>query len=139
MYELAVRRASNRIVLSDEGTVLSVYHFALTDRGFDPSELEDFARLVPLPDTIVYVKAPVAALVRRAASRPVQRRQHVGKGQDHVERTIRRTSEVFDLVATAASLRERVIVVENDDSDPARRQQLVEEIAGRLQALRIRR
>jgi thymidylate kinase len=138
MYELARSRASNKIVLSDEGTVLSAYHFALTDVGFDPSELEDFARLVPRPDIIAYVKAPITSLVRRAASRPVPRRQHVGRARDEVERTIQRTAEVFDLVAATAPLRGRVIVVENDDSDPVRQRLLVEEIADRLEAVGVR-
>jgi thymidylate kinase len=132
MYELATRRASDRIVLSDEGTVLSAYHLALTDVPFDSSELEEFARLVPRPDVIVYVRAPVASLVRRAASRPVRRRQHVGKARDQVERTIRRTTDVFDLLAAAPPLRDRVIVVENADRDPAQQQRLVDELAGRL-------
>jgi thymidylate kinase len=132
MYELATRRASNRIVLSDEGTVLSAYHLALSDVPFDLSELEDFARLVPRPDVIVYVTAPVTSLVRRAASRPVRRRQHVGKDRDQVERTIRRTANVFDLLAATAPLRERMIVVENDDGDLVQRRQIVEEIARRM-------
>jgi thymidylate kinase len=134
MYELATRRAGNRIVLSDEGTVLSAYHLALTSTTLDEAELQEFARLVPRPDLIVYVKAPVASLVRRAASRPVQRRQHTGMAPDQIEQTIRRTANVFDLVAAAPPLRERVIVVENDDSDPGRRQGLVDEIARRLRA-----
>lgn len=132
MYELANRRAANEIVLSDEGTVLSAYHLALTSTTFDEAELQEFARLVPRPGLIVYVKAPLASLVRRAASRPVQRRQHAGMAPDQIEQTIRRTANVFDLVAAAPPLRERVLVVENADSDPGNRQELVDEIARRL-------
>jgi thymidylate kinase len=134
MYELASNRASDRIVLSDEGTVLSAYHLALADVALEPSELEDFARLVPAPDLIVYVTAPVASLVQRATSRPVRRRQHAGKDPDQVERTIRRTADVFDRLAAASPLRDRVIIVENEDGDPAERQELVEKLAPRLQA-----
>ena len=133
MFELASRRAAERIVLSDEGTVLSAYHLALRGLAFDASELEEFVRLVPRPDMIVYVKAPVASLVRRAASRPVTRRQHAGMDHEQIEQTIRRTANVFDLVAEAPPLRDRVVVVENDDSDPVQRRRLVEEIARRLQ------
>lgn len=132
MYELARRCAQDRIVLSDEGTVLSAYHLALSGRALDSSELQDFARLVPVPDVIVYVTAPVAALVQRATTRPVRRRQHAGKGSDEVERTIRRTTEVFDLLTETSTLKDRVIVVENDDGDPAQRQQVVEEIVRRM-------
>jgi thymidylate kinase len=132
MYELATRRAANRVVLSDEGTVLSAYHLALRGVALDEAELDEFVRLVPRPDLIVYVKAPVASLVRRAASRPVRRRQHAGMGPDQIEQTIRRTATVFDLVAAAPRLKERVIVVENDDAGPGQRQRLVEEISRRL-------
>jgi thymidylate kinase len=136
MYELARRRAANRIVLSDEGTVLSAYHLALAGTALDKGELEEFVRLVPRPDMLVYVKAPIASLVRRARSRPVRRRQHAGMDRDQIEQTIRRTATVFDLVAAAPRLRERVIVVENDDADSGQRQRLVDEIVRRVRASR---
>ena len=101
MYELARRRAPNRVVLSDEGTVLAAYHFALSDVELDPRDLARFASLVPRPDWIVHVKAPVPVLVRRAVSRPDRRRQHLGRSRERIERTIRRTVDVFDLVAAA--------------------------------------
>jgi len=129
MYEFATSRASDRIVLSDEGTVLTAYLFALTEVELDYAHLDRFARLVPKPDRIVYVRAPVSSLVRRAMSRTDTRRQHVGRGRAQVERTIRRTVDVFDLIAAAPSLRDRVLVVENDEGDAARRQRLIERIA----------
>ena len=132
MYELARSRASNRIVLSDEGTVLTAYFFALTEVELDYGHLDRFARLVPRPDRIVYVKAPVATLVRRAMSRTDTRRQHAGKERAQVERTIRRTVDVFDLIAAAPLLRDRVLIIENDESDAARRQALVERIAAQI-------
>lgn len=133
MFELARHRARDRIVLSDEGTVLTTYFFALGEgAGVDRGELERFARLVPRPDRLVYVRAPVSALVERALSRPDRRRHHAGKERAQIERRVRRTTEVFELVAATSELRERVIVVENDDSDETRRRQLVEELAGTL-------
>ena len=47
MYELARRRADDRIVLSDEGTVLSAYLFALTHVELDRSDVERFQRMSP--------------------------------------------------------------------------------------------
>ncbi|MGH3065778.1 MAG: hypothetical protein ACRDOF_05685, partial [Gaiellaceae bacterium] len=117
MYELARSRAEDRIVLSDEGTVLSAYLFALTDVELDRADVERFAELVPRPDRIVYVRAPIEALVRRATTRPDPRRQHLGRSPAEVERTIVRTVEVFDLIAECAPLRDRVLVIENDDDD----------------------
>lgn len=133
MLELAKRRASNRIVLSDEGTVLTAYLFVLAELEPTASELEYFARLVPRPDRIVYVRAPVASLVRRAISRTDTRRQHARKDRDQIERAIRRTVEVFDGLAATTPLRDRVMIVENQD-DPGRGKRLVEEIAAWLRA-----
>jgi thymidylate kinase len=137
MFELARRRARDRIVLSDDGPVLTAYFFALTENeGVERDELERFAQLVPRPDALVYVKAPVASLVRRAVSRPDRRRHHAGKDLAQIERRIRRTVDVFERVAATEPLRERVIVVENDDDDSAQRQRLVEELAIALERAR---
>ena len=114
MYDLARSRATDRIVLSDEGTVLSAYLFALTHVDLDRSHVARFAELVPAPDTMIYVRAPLDALVERALARPDTRPQHSGKSRSEVARTIGRTVDVFDLVAGLAPLRDRVLVVEND-------------------------
>jgi thymidylate kinase len=133
MFELARRRARDRIVLSDEGTVLTTYFFALSDVvGIDGDELEHFVRLVPRPDRLVYVKAPISALVERALSRRDPRRHHTGKGLAQIERRVRRTTDVFELVAASRSLRDRVIEIENGDSDHGRRRELVEGLAAAL-------
>ena len=132
MFELARRRARDRIVLSDEGTVLTTYFFALGDADLDRDELERFARLVPRPDRLVYVKAPVSALVERAASRPDPRRHHAGRDRAQIERRVRRTADVFERVAASPALRDRVIEIENGDSDETRRRQIVEGLAATL-------
>ena len=130
MFEFARSRASDRIVLSDEGTLLTAYNlFVMTNVAFAISDLEHFARLVPLPDLVVHVRAPVASLVKRAASRPDPRRQHLGRNAREVERDIRRTLDVFDLVVTTAPLSGRVLVVDNDDGDWTGRRELAGEIA----------
>jgi thymidylate kinase len=131
MYELAQSRAPDRIVLSDEGTVLSAYLFAHTDVELDRSHVARFAELVPAPDTIVYVKAPIDALVERAFARRDRRPQHAGRSRDEVERTIGRTVAVFDLVAGSSSLRDRVLVVENDGAHD-RLRRLAADIASQI-------
>lgn len=130
MYHLAASRAPERIVLSDEGTLLSAYNlFVMTNAEFGRPEIQAFARLAPLPDRVVYVRAPVATLVERAASRPDVRRQHRGKDFADVERDIRRTVELFDLLAATPTLDDRVIVVENDEGGEAARREVAEKIA----------
>lgn len=134
MYELARSRAEDRIVLSDEGTVLSAYLFALTDVELDRADVERFAELVPRPDRIVYVRAPIEALVRRATTRPDPRRQHLGRSPTEVERTVVRTVGVFDLVAECAPLRDRVLVIENDDDDLEQLRRVGSDLASEFRA-----
>lgn len=131
MYELARSCAADRIVLSDEGTVLSAYLFALTDVELDRSHVARFAELVPAPDTVIYVRAPIGALVERALARADTRPQHAGKSRSEVELTIGRTVDVFDLVAGSSPLRDRVLVVENDH-DHERLRRLAGSIASEL-------
>jgi hypothetical protein len=123
MYRLAARRAPERVIVSDEGTVLSAYNLlVLTGAELDPLEVERFLGLVPLPERIVYVRAPVATLVERATSRPDPRRQHIRRSPAEIEHDVRRTVELFELIAGSRRLEDRVLVVENDEAhDAARR------------------
>ena len=75
MHELARRAGANVRVLADEGTVLTAYYlFVYSDAPFRQSDLEQFARLVPMPDRIVHVKAPMEVLVNRSMGRLTQSR-----------------------------------------------------------------
>lgn len=133
MHRLAAVRARDTIVLSDEGTLLSAYNLlVMTDVEFGQSEVEAFLRLVPLPDKVVYVRAPVPELVRRAHVRPTPRRQHRGRSVAEVELDIRRTVELFDLVADSPIVAPRLFVVENDQGGDALRRR-ADEIASWLE------
>ena len=79
------------------------------------AELEEFAHLAPTPDRIVYVKAPIDALVERATSRPDRRRQLAGRDRDVIEQSLRRATSLFDGLAATPSLRDRVIIVDGSD------------------------
>jgi hypothetical protein len=140
MYELATKRAGGRLVISDEGTVLSAYNVLVaTNLELDRRQVDRFLELVPLPEKVVYVKVPVATLVERATTRPDPRRQHVGRSRTEIERDIRRTVELFDLVAASPRLRDRLLVVENDDTGFPERRRLVLTIADWLEAPAVER
>ena len=133
MYQLAGRRAADRVVLWDEGTILTAYHlFVMTGLGCTPHDAERFARLVPLPDRVVYVRAPVDALLRRARMRTEPRPHFSGKAEGEVEALIRQTIDVFDRIVAAPPIAERVVVVENDDGARIS-PELVEELAAGLE------
>ena len=130
MYRLASSRAQDSIVLSDEGTLLSAYNlFALTTLDLEPRDVETFLRLVPLPERVVYVTAPVPSLVARAGLRPTPRRQHRGRTATEIESDVRRAVELFDRIAASPTVAERLLVVENADADESGRRRHVEEIA----------
>lgn len=144
MYRLAEARARDGIVVSDEGTLLSAYNLlVLTDLDLEPLAVDRFLRLVPLPDRVVYVRAPIRTLVARAHSRPTPRRQHRGRTASEVERDVLETVELFDLMAASPVLADRLLVVDNDDGDEASRRRTADRIAawldGSLEAAKVRR
>ncbi|HET9671637.1 MAG TPA: hypothetical protein VFQ40_02165, partial [Actinomycetota bacterium] len=78
VYELA-RRDPGPIHLLDEGPILSAYQLFGYARGpISPIDLARFARLVPLPDLVVHVRAPLDVLERRALDRRDRRRELAG-------------------------------------------------------------
>lgn len=120
LHERASRHAAGVTVLLDEGVVLSAYHlFGYGKTDFEQSELEEFARLVPLPDVVVYVRAPLVDLVARSRTRSDPRRQLAGKADSIVERNLTTAIDMFDRLVATEPLRGRVITVENGDGAPA--------------------
>jgi len=133
MFHLARKRARDAIVLSDEGTLLSSYNlFVATKTDFGEVDLARFADLAPMPDLVVYVRAPVESLVERARSRPDPRRQHVGMGAAEIEADVRRTVELFDLLVQTVPVAGRVTIVESSDLDEEGRRRLASEVVKRL-------
>ena len=130
LHELARRAGESTMVLADEGTVLTAYYlFVYSDGPFDQVDLEHFARLVPLPDWIVYMKAPVEVLVDRAIRRPDRRRELAMDDRKVVEHWIERALEIFDGLAVTEPIRDRIVTVDNADSSPDHQRMLVSQIA----------
>jgi thymidylate kinase len=133
MHEMAGRADPGTTYLFDEGTILMAYQlFVYSDAPFTRDDLERFVRLVPLPDRIVHVKAPTDLLLERASSRPDRRRELAGKDEREVELRIVRAVELFDALAEAAPIRDRLLTVELEAGSPERMEAAVREIAGWL-------
>ncbi len=114
VYEIVRRYGNGRIVLVDEGTVLHAHNlFVYTSRDCSSADLERFASVVPLPDVIVHVRAPVATQVRRTLERPDPPREIRSRDRDLTELYVGRASALFEALAAIASIRERVLVVDN--------------------------
>lgn len=109
MYDLARTRAAHDVVVFDEGVVLLAYLFAIDGRPVSDADLERFATLVPLPDAIVNVRAPLDVLVTRARARTDRTRQVGHKSACDLERLLRTTDEIFQRLVTIDRLRDRVV------------------------------
>src|SRR3990170_176603 len=133
-HELAKRAGANATVLVDEGAVLTAYHlFVYSDATFHQADLDRFAELVPLPDGIVYVTAPLDVLVDRAMRRPDRRRELASGDRAEVERWLARAAEVFDGLVASPRIRERTLVVDAADDTPTGRAAIVAQIAAFIQ------
>jgi thymidylate kinase len=128
VYELIRRRERERIVLVDEGTIILAHNvFVYTSALYSSEDISTFARLVPLPDLIVYVSAPVDSLVKRSLQRTDPPREMRSKSPALIERYTTRAVAMFEQLVKAESMRSRVLIVENPEA--ADKDALVEYIA----------
>jgi len=129
-HELARRASDGATVLVDEGAVLTAYHlFVYSDAPVDREALDAFAELVPLPDRIVYVTAPLEVLVDRSLRRPDRRRELAAGDRRDLERWIARAVEVFDGLVASPRIRERLLVVDTADGSSDGRAAVATQIA----------
>ena len=119
MHEMTKRADPGTTFLVDEGTILTAYQlFVYSDAPFTEPDLERFGRLVPLPDVIVSVKAPIDVLLKRAMTRSDRRRELAQKDEDEVRRWIVRAVGLFDGLAEIEPIRDRLVTVEIADDEP---------------------
>ena len=121
VYEAVRRQAHDRIVLVDEGTVLLAHIlFVYSDANYTSQEIQRFASLIPLPDIVVYLRAPVDSLVKRSLQRPSPPREMKSKEVRLVEKYIHRAVSLFDCLVETETIRGRLLVVDGPDfNDPA--------------------
>ena len=118
MQAFARRRARGRIVLADEGALLLAYQlFVYTAAPFERADVERFVELVPLPDRVVYVRAPLETLVERSIGRTDRRRELAGDDRAEVERWAVRSVELFDILTATPPILSRLLVVDNPDGE----------------------
>jgi thymidylate kinase len=129
-YEFVKRRGRDRVVLVDEGTLLAA-HLLFVFTGAEPgdADIETFARLVPLPDLVVYITAPIDRLVERALRRTDVRREMRSGDRRLVERHVRHAAQTFDRLVETDVLRDRVLVIDNSDSTSSERRIKADHIA----------
>lgn len=129
-YEIAKRCNHDRIILVDEGTVLSAHIlFVFTTTLYSQEDIETFASLVPMPELVVYIKSPVDSLVQRSLQRSGAPKEIRSKNQMVVEKYISRAAEMFDRLTETKRLRDQVLIVANPDSTEGERRAVADRIA----------
>jgi thymidylate kinase len=117
VYEIIRRYEHERIVMVDEGTVLSAHNvFVFTNAFYTPEEIAQFAALIPLPDVIVYIRAPVDSLINRTLQRTDPPRELKSRDRALIERYVNRAVTLFDQLVETEEIRDRVLIVENPES-----------------------
>lgn len=118
VYEILRRRHHDRIILVDEGTVLLAHNvFVYSSADYAREEIATFASLVPLPDIIIYIKAPVDVLVQRSLRRTDPPREIRSKNRALIEKHIQRAVGIFEQLIQAENIQSRLLIVENPNSD----------------------
>ena len=116
VYEIIRRTEHDRIILVDEGTVLLAHNvFVYSSACYTPEEIAKFASLIPLPDVIVYVRAPMDSLIRRSLQRADPPREMKSKNRAQIEAYVNRAVTMFEQLVKADEIRSRVLIVENPE------------------------
>ena len=132
LYEIIRRYSRNRIVLVDEGPILAAHMFVFASSSITSDEILSFAALLPLPDLIVYIKAPIDILVRRTLQRPDPPREMTSKDPAMTEKYVSRAIEIFDQLMESERIRSRLLLVENPDVANAEHDKVADEIVASI-------
>ena len=130
VYEMTKRRQHKQIVLVDEGTVLLAHNiFVYSSALYTAEEIARFASLVPLPDIIIYIKAPVETLVQRSLLRADPPRELKSRNRELIEKQINRAVRMFDQLVEAENIQSRLLIVENSGLSEQQYDTVVNDIA----------
>ena len=127
-YTLTKRITGNRIVLVDEGPVLAAHFLVPVMSHVAPRDLSMFAKTLPLPDLIVYVRAPVPVIVSRTLRRNDPPREVASLIRSDLARYAESTVTLFDQLVALLRNTLPILVVENPDTDDQQQQSIVEAI-----------
>lgn len=117
VYEKIKKYENNSIILVDEGTVhLAHKIFVFNDRVYTPDEITWFANLIPVPDLIVYLRAPVENIIQRTLNRSDPPRE-IRKNRHLTEEYINRAVAIFEQIILAENIKGRLLVVENPNAN----------------------
>ena len=117
VYAALSRSPSGQPVLVDEGTIHSAHNILVHVRNPPrPEDIDAFCRLVPMPDLVVQVVAPLEVVLARTFARrdPPLR----GRTREETERFIRHSYVLWDQLMTHELLSRRTVRVTCDGDSP---------------------
>ena len=132
IHSLLAREATSRhAVFVDEGTIHSAHNILVhVEHPARREEIEAFCRLVPMPDLVIHVTAPLETVLARTFARrnPPLR----GRSRDEMERFIRHGHSMFDQLMRHEALSRNTLRVHCDDDDFGSYRRFAREIVERL-------
>jgi thymidylate kinase len=111
IYEIIRLRSSDpQIILVDEGALQTAHNLFVHDSvQVKVEHLATFARLIPLPDVIVYLRQPESLLIERTMKRGHKRLTH--SSHSNVARFIEQAVTTFDNLAQNPVVESKLLVV----------------------------
>ena len=131
---MTAKRDAAQFRVVDEGIVHSA-HNLLVHAGGVPGdeEIALFAERVPLPDVLVWVRAPVEVILDRTMRRPDR---PLRSDEARLREFVEHACFVFERVMTSARLAARTICVNFDSDRPGLAGELADDIIGQLDTCR---
>lgn len=114
IYEIIrFRSTGQQVILVDEGVVQTVHNFFVhVSVQVEAEQLATFARLIPLPDVIVYLRQPEALLIDRTIKRGHKRIPD--RSYSNVARFIKQAVAIFEQLVQNPAVQNKVLVVAGD-------------------------
>ena len=117
VHSVLAREANGwKAVLVDEGTIHSAHYVLVhVNSAPRPQDIAAFCRLVPMPELVVYVTAPLEKVLERTFARrdPPLR----GRSREEMERFIRHAHTMFDQLMSDETLSRRTLKVQTNEND----------------------
>jgi deoxyadenosine/deoxycytidine kinase len=128
IYEISSRIAKDRIILVDEGPILAAHMLAFTGAAYTLEEISKFTNLLPLPDRVVYVRAPLDTLLTRTAQRADPPREIDQQNPAQMQAFVRNAVAIFDQLIEFESIRSRLLIVDSPDAAQNAYEQVVDDV-----------
>jgi thymidylate kinase len=123
-------KKNQKYFIFDEGSVHAAHNlFVHANSSPRRSDIVFFAHQIPKPDLIIYVKTPVEIMV----SRTLQRGHHrVGNIEHDIRKFVANAVSSFEILASLDVIKERLIIVQNADSNFSQIDKIAKSIAKQI-------